>query len=107
MVVYRILKWRDFERHILDLKPSIIFYQKDKHPLRDPPIGLRLTFYNKKDTYAFIDFADGLTLYKTGISVKPSVVKDEGLIDDADIISFLSARFKNTAIQSMGTFSRG
>ncbi|MFH0896923.1 MAG: hypothetical protein V1850_02595 [Candidatus Bathyarchaeota archaeon] len=107
MVVYRILRWEDFERHILDLKPSTIFYQKDKHPLRNPPIGLRLTFYNGEGTYAFIDFANGSTLYKTGIPVKPSAVKDEGLIDDADIIRFLSARFKNTVIRSMGTFSRG
>ncbi len=107
MVVYRILKWEDFERRILDLKPSIIFYQKDKHPLRNPPIGLRLTFYHEKDTYAFIDFANGETLNKTGIPVKASEIKEEGLIGDKDIVNFLSARFKDTTIQSMGAFSRG
>jgi hypothetical protein len=59
VTVYRVLKWGDFERHIFDLKPSIIFYHKDKHPLRQPPIGLKLTFYYEQDTYAFLDFADG------------------------------------------------
>jgi len=107
MTVYRILKWEDFEKRALDLQLSIIFYQKDKHPLRKPPIGLRLTFHHEKDTYAFIDFADGATLRKTGIPVKTSEVKDEGLIDDEEIIRFLSAHFKNTKIQSMGCFSRG
>ena len=107
MTVYRILKWEDFEKHALDFQPSIIFYQKDKHPLRKPQIGLRLTFYHEKDTYAFIDFADGANLKKTGIPVKEAKVKDEGLIDDEEIIRFLSARFKNTTIQSMGAFSRG
>ena len=107
MTVYLILKWEDFEKRALDLQPSIIFYQKDKHPLRTPPIGLRLTFYHEKDTYAFIDFADGVTLRKTGIHVKASVVKGEGLIDDEAIVRFLASRFKNTTIRSMGTFSRG
>ena len=107
MTVYRILKWEDFEERALDFRPSIIFYQKDKHPLRKPPIGLRLTFYHEKDTYAFIDFADGATLRKTGISVKASEVKEEGLIDDEEIIRFFSARFKNTTIRSTGAFSRG
>ena len=106
MTVYRIQKWEDFEKHALDFQPSIIFYQKDKHPLRKPPIGLRLTFYHEKDTYALIDFAEGTALKKTGIPVKASEVKDEGLIDDAEVIRFLSARFKNTTIRSMGTFSR-
>ena len=107
MTVYRILKWEDFEKHVLDFQPSIIFYQKDKHPLRKPPIGLRLTFYHEKDTYAFIDYADGTYLRKTGIPVKESEVKDEGLIDDDEIIRFLSTRFKNTKAKSMGCFSRG
>ena len=66
MTVYRIRKWEDFEKRGLDFLPSIIFYQKDKHPLRKPPIGLRLTFYHEKDTYALIDFADGATPKKTG-----------------------------------------
>ena len=85
----------------------LIFYQKDQHPLRKPPISLRLTFYHGQDTYAFIDFADGTTLKKNGIPVRASVVKGEGLIDDEEIIRFLSARFKNTTIRSMGAFSRG
>ena len=107
MTVYRILKWDDFERRVLDFQPSTLFYQKDKHPLRKPPIGLRLTFYHETDTYALIDFADGATLKKTKIPVKVAEVKDEGLIDDKAIIQFLSSRFKNITIRSMGTFSRG
>ena len=107
MTVYRILKWQDFAELIQDFQPSVLFYQKDKHPLRKPPIGLRLIFYHQKDTYAFIDFADGATLRKTGIPVKASEVKGEGLIEDGKIIRFLSVRFKNTPLRSMGTFSRG
>ena len=107
MTVYRIIKWEDFEKRALDFQPTIIFYQKDKHPLRKPPIGLRLTFHHEKDTYAFIDFADGETLKKTGIPVKEAEVKDEGLIADEEIIRFLLTRFKNTTIRSMGAFSRG
>lgn len=107
MAVHRIVRWEDFERRIIDLRPSIIFYQKDKHPLRRPPIGLRLTFYHGQDTYAFIDFADGAALYKTGIPVQASGVKDEGLIDDEEIRRFLTARFKGITVRSMGTFSRG
>lgn len=107
MVVYRVLRWEDFERHVLDLKPSIIFYQKDKHPLREPPIGLRLSFYHEKDTYAFIDFADGQALYKTKIPVRPAKVEEEGLIDDEEIKRFLTLKFKGVTVRSMGTFSRG
>jgi len=107
MTVFRLVKWEDFEKRALDLQPSIIFYQKDKHPLRKPPIGLRLTFYNEKDTYTFIDFANGVNLKKTGIPVKESEVRDEGLIDDQEIIHFLSTHLKNTKIKSMGCFSRG
>jgi len=107
MTVYRILKWEDFEKRVLDFQPSLIFYQKDKHPLRKPPIGLKLTFYNENDKYTFIDFANGVNLKKTGIPVKESEVKDEGLIDDEVIIRFLSTRFKSTKIKSMGCFSRG
>lgn len=107
MTVYRVLKWENFEKHILNLKPSIIFYQKDNHPLRNPPIGLRLIFYSEKDTYAFIDFADGSALYKTKIPVQPAKVKAEGLIKDTDIKSFLTRKFKGVSVRSMGTFSRG
>lgn len=107
MTVYRILKWEEFEKRVLAHSPSIIFYQKDKHPLRRPPIGLRLTFYHGKDTYAFIDYADGQTLYKTGIPVYASEIEDEGLIDDEEIRRFLTAKFKGITVRSMGTFSRG
>ena len=107
MAVFRILKWEDFKEKALACSPDIVFYQKDKHPLRRPPIGLRLTFYHGKDTYAFIDFADGATLRKTGIPVCASAVKSEGLIDDEEIVRFLSSRFKNAKIRPMGCFSRG
>ena len=107
MTVFRIQRWEEFEARVKVFSPTIIFYQKDKHPLRKPPIGLRLTFYHGEDTYALIDFADGATLYKTGIPVRESEVKDEGLIDDYEIERFLASRFKNITVRSMGAFSRG
>lgn len=71
-------------------------------------MSLRLLgFYHGEDTYALIDFADGATLYKTGIPVRESEVKDEGLIDDYEIERFLVSRFKNITVRSMGAFSRG
>jgi hypothetical protein len=107
MAVYRIMKWEDYEQRILDLKPSTIFYQKDKHPLRTPPIGLRFTFYHEQNTYAFLDFADGSALFKTKIPVYPASVNNEGLISDDEIKRFLNSKFKGVTIRSMGTFSRG
>ena len=101
MAVFRILKWEDFEEKALAYSPAIVFYQKDKHPLRRPPIGLRPTFYHGEDTYAFIGFVDGATLRKMEIPVHASAIKGEGFIDDWEIVRFLSPHFKNAKIRSM------
>lgn len=105
MTIFRILRWEDFKSRVKELSPSIIFYRKDPHPLRRPPIGVRLTFYHEKDMYVFIDFADGETLRKTGLPVH--VTKGEGQIDDADIERFLTVQLGNIAVRSMGCFSIG
>ena len=104
MVVLRVLKWEDFKNRMKELSPEIIFYRKEPHPLRKTPIGLRLIFYHKKDTYVFIDFADGSTLKKTGIPVNTSE-KREWYIDDAYIKNFLVNQFCNIIVVSMGCFS--
>ena len=105
MTVFRIQTWGEFEARIEALSPATIFYSKDKHPLRKPPIGLRLTFYHEGDTYVLVDFANGATLYKTKIPVHETKAKTEGLLEDDDIKRFLADRFKNIVVSSMGVLT--
>jgi len=97
----------DFKGKALACSPEIVFCQKDQHPLRKPPIGMRLTFYHGEGTHAFIDFADGATLRKTGIPVRASAVKGESLINNGEIVRFLSSPLKNAKIRSIDCLSRG
>ncbi len=106
MTVYRIQSWEDFKKSVVELSPSIIFYRRDPHPLRKPPIGIRLTFYHENDMYMFIDFANGETMRKTGMPIH-AVEKGKGTVEDADIEHFLTAQLGNIAIRSMGCFSIG
>ena len=96
-------KWNDFKNLIVSLKPDIIFFWKEMHPLRKPPIGLRFDFYHKRNLYIFIDFADGEKMWKTEIPVYSK--NKEGHVDDKEIIHFLSKQFRWIKIVSMGCFS--
>ena len=70
MTVNRIRRWKEYKKLALEFKPKIIYYAIDSHPLRKPPFGLKLIFYEGFNGYIFIDYADGATLYKTKIPIQ-------------------------------------
>jgi hypothetical protein len=70
MAVYRVLKWEEYRKLALTLKPPIIFYARDPHPTCRPPWGLKLIFYHGFDGYVFTDYADGDVLHKTKIPIR-------------------------------------
>lgn len=102
--VFRVRKLDDLKKIVKEHSPDIIFYWKEPHPLRRPPIGLRLTFHHKMDTYVFIDFANKTMLQKTGITVYASD-KGEEHIKDKDINHFITTQLQNAKAVSMGCFS--
>ena len=88
MTVHRIQKWNDFKNLVGNLKPDIIFFWKEMHPLRKPPIGLRFDFYHNRNFYIFIDFASGKKMWKTKIPVHSK--NKDGHVDDKEIIYFIA-----------------
>jgi len=56
LAVYRIQNWEKYKKLALEFKPSIIYYARDPHPLRKPPWGLKLIFYNGFDGYVFTEY---------------------------------------------------
>jgi len=104
MTVLRIMRWEEFRNLVNTLSPDVILYGKDSHPLRRPPIGLRLIFYHERDMYVFIDYADGEALRKTGIPVR-TADEEKGHLDDVDIRRFLNEQFGGAKLVPMGLFS--
>ena len=104
MTVHRVGSWNEFKSLVRSLKPETVFYLSQPHPLRKPPLGLRLTFYHERDMYVFIDFADAKVLHKTGISLTnpDDTLKVE--IKEEDIRRFLSEEFIGTKFVSLPPF---
>ena len=104
MTVHRIFSWNEFKSLVISLKPDAVFYLSEPHPLRNPPLGLRLTFYNRMDMYVFTDFADKNVLHKTRI---PLTTPDDMLkaeIKEEDIKRFLREEFHGTKCVSLPPF---
>ena len=81
--VKHIRLWEEYRKLASEMKPKIIYYAIDSHPLRKPPWGLKLIFYQGFTGYVFNDYADGATLHKTKIPIQgkderevPLLVKD-------------------------------
>jgi hypothetical protein len=91
MTVYRVLKWEEYRKLALTLKPPIIYYSRDPHPTCRPPWGLKLIFYHGFDGYVFTDYAEGDTLHKTKIPLRGLDDRDIPLLVE-DIESFLHAQ---------------
>jgi hypothetical protein len=84
--VYRIKGWNEYQKLAKTLKPNIIFYSRDPHPLRKPPYGLKLIFYHQLDSYIFQDYANGATLVKTKIPIRGQDTSDVPILHD-DIVN--------------------
>jgi hypothetical protein len=97
LVIYRIRTWDKYEELALKFKPSIIYYARDPHPLRNPSWGLKLIFYNGFDSYLFIDYSDEHSLHKTKIPIKGTDEKEIPLLVE-DIEKFLYSRIGRVKI---------
>ncbi len=104
MTIYRVSSWGEFRALVQALKPETIFYLSEPHPLRKPPLGLRLTFYQGRDMYVFTDFADGKSLKRTGILLTSpdDIVRAE--LREEDIRRFLSMELGNLELVSLPPF---
>jgi len=92
-------------RHLASaLHPETIFYISQNHPLRTPPLGLRLTFYNGQDMYVFVDYADGASLAKTRIPVTNHTNKIHAEVREQDVRDFLSNNFPRVKLVSFSPF---
>jgi hypothetical protein len=88
LALHRVRTWEEYRNLALTLKPSTIFYARDPHPLRKPPWGLKLIFYQGFDGYVFKDYADGSTLHKTKIPIRGQNEREIPLLVE-DIERFL------------------
>ncbi|UCH01386.1 MAG: hypothetical protein JSV20_05765 [Candidatus Bathyarchaeota archaeon] len=104
MSVYRLNTWEEFRMQIMVLHPETIFYLAQPHPLRAPPLGLRLTFYHNQDMYVFVDYADGPSLVKTGIPITNHMNRVQAEIREQDIRDFLSHHFQWVELASLPPF---
>ncbi|MDQ1279069.1 MAG: hypothetical protein QG670_329 [Thermoproteota archaeon] len=91
--VKHIQTWHNFKALASELHPDTIFYLVEPHPLRTPPIGLRLTFYHNQEMYVFQDYAEGTFLAKTGIPIANPINEATTEIREQDICDFLSNAF--------------
>lgn len=104
MAVRRVNQWDEFKRIVLELHPATIFYLSEPHPLMNPPLGLRLTFYHDQDMYVFIDYAECSMLAKTSIPVINHMDKVNTEIREQDIRVFLENTFPWTKQVSLPPF---
>jgi len=104
MTVKHVANWEEFKKLASELLPVIIFYIEQPHPLKTPPLGLRLTFYHGQDMYVFIDYANGASLVKTGIPVKNHTDKIHAEVREEDIRDFLSNNFPLVKLVSLPPF---
>lgn len=93
MTVHHIRTWEEFKALSLKLHPETVFYLAQPHPFRSPPLGLRLTFYNEQDMYVLTDYANGVSLAKTGIPITNHTDRIHAEIREQDIRGFLSDNF--------------
>ena len=103
MTVNRIRRWNEYKKLALEFKPKIIYYAIDSHPLRKPPFGLKLIFYEGFNGYIFIDYADGATLYKTKIPIQGKIKKEIPLLVE-DIESFIHSQIGKIKISPIHSF---
>ena len=104
MPVHRVDHWQKFKDLVLTLKPDTVYYLSEPHPLKKPPLGLRLTFYYKGNMYVFTDYAENNSLHKTGIPVTNPSDKIKAEIKEADIKNFLFNEFKKIKPISLPPF---
>ncbi len=103
MTVNRIRRWKEYKKLALEFQPKIIYYAIDSHPLRKPPFGLKLIFYEGFNGYIFIDYADGATLYKTKIPIQGKTKKEIPLLVE-DIESFIHSQIGKIKISPIHSF---
>jgi hypothetical protein len=104
MAVHRIDSWKRFKALVTELKPETVFYLSEPHPLRRPPLGLRLTFYHGKDIYVLIDYAEGRNLKKTGIPIINPEDAVRAEVREEDIRRFLAEELGNVKLVSLPPF---
>ncbi len=103
MVVNRIRRWKEYRTLALEFKPEVIFYVIDSHPLRTPPWGLKLIFYNDLNGYVFVDYADGAILYKTKIPIQGKDKSEVPLLIK-DIEHFIHAQIGKIKVSPIHSF---
>ena len=104
MTVHRVALWNDFKTHVQALDPDTVFYLAEPHPLRRPPLGLRLTFYHGQDMYVFTDYADAANLHKTGIPLAGLDTQNRAELKEEDIKRFLSKELGSVKLASLPPF---
>jgi hypothetical protein len=104
MVVHRIQIWEKFKDLALRARPVNMFYLAEPHLFTNPPIGLRLTFYDEHDMYVFTDRANGSHLAKTGIPITNHTDRIHVEIKEQDIREFLSRNFPWAELVSLPPF---
>jgi hypothetical protein len=75
----------------------------DSHPLRKPPWGLKLIFYNGLNGYVFVDYSDGATLYKTKIPIQGKDKSEVPLLIE-DIESFIHSQIGKIKVSPIHSF---
>lgn len=103
MGVYRIKDWHEYRAAAQELKPTIIFYSRDPHPLRTPPYGLKFIFYHELDSYIFHDYADGATLVKTKIPIQGDDPREVPILHE-DIEHFIHMQIGNITVSPIHKF---
>ena len=103
LAVNRIRRWKEFKKLVLEFKPEIIFYAIELHPLRKPPWGLKLIFYNGFNGYVFVDYADGATLHKTKIPIQGKDKKEVPLLVE-DIENFIYSQLGKIKVFPIHSF---
>ena len=103
MGVYRIRSWEEYRDLARECKPGIIYYARDSHPLRKPPWGLKLIFYQGFNGYVFIDYADGATLHKTKIPIRGKDKREVPLLIE-DIENFIHSQIGKIKVSPIHSF---
>ncbi|MEM2093955.1 MAG: hypothetical protein QXI32_01505 [Candidatus Bathyarchaeia archaeon] len=104
MTVHRVSDWEKFKSLVLALKPDTVFYLSEPHPLRRPPIGLRLTFYHGQDMYVFTDYADGEALHRTKIPISNSHDEKKAELREDEVRRFLLEELGTVKLASLPPF---
>jgi len=107
VTVHHVRTWEEFKTLALKLHPETIFYLAQPHLFRNPPLGLRLTFYHNQDMYVLTDYANGASLAKTGILIMNHTNGIHAEIREQDIRNFLSSNFPWVEPVSLPPFMYG